>query len=468
MEFDDQKLNGTRWCGIHGDFPEWTTEPDIESIKRAIQENGISTCSTITPLAQEVFNRTYNVQGGPEELVLRVALPVDPKWKTMSEVATMEWIWDNTSLPVPKVVAYEANLTNPAGFEWILTRNVPGEPLENMWWSMEWTAKEKLVAQIAQYLASTFRKQFSGIGNIYPDSPAHTQDRPKVGRIVDADFFGGQRGLQDVARGPFRSSSDWYAAILQVRETEYSSYIASHAGQDIDSDDDEAEYLETAERALPLVKKLQAHISDVFGEEQTDGKAEASILWHDDLDVHNIMVDSEGTLTGVVGWECVSAVPLWLACEYPGFLWVGEERQEKPDPSDGGRLYMDDGSKNDMMWERLEEYEKTHLRSYFLEQMKVLEPRWVEIFEAQRTNPRKADFEWAMRNCHNAGSHRSIKRRTIDAWLDSLSTDSPRTVEEVYKELEQLDMERMIEDSNRRAREYREARQAEAQTSIPT
>jgi hypothetical protein len=38
------------------------------------------------------------------ELILRISLPVDPRFKTLSEVATVEWMRQHKSLLVPPVM----------------------------------------------------------------------------------------------------------------------------------------------------------------------------------------------------------------------------------------------------------------------------------------------------------------------------------------------------------------------------
>jgi aminoglycoside phosphotransferase (APT) family kinase protein len=59
-------------------------------------------------------------------------LPVTPKVKTLSEVATLAYVREKTSIPVPKVVAYDADLTNELGFEYIRMERVDGHPLREM------------------------------------------------------------------------------------------------------------------------------------------------------------------------------------------------------------------------------------------------------------------------------------------------------------------------------------------------
>lgn len=98
---------------------------------------------------------------------MRIPLPVDPYYKTMSEVATVDWIRCTTSLPVPSIVNYQPSRDNLIGFEWILMTKMPGKPLGEIWSSLPFSAKSSLVRKFAAYSACLFRNQIRGIGIIY-------------------------------------------------------------------------------------------------------------------------------------------------------------------------------------------------------------------------------------------------------------------------------------------------------------
>lgn len=56
-------------------------------------------------------------------------------------------------------------------------------------------------------------------------------------------------------------------------------------------------------------------------------------IWHDDLNLDNILVDNEGKIIAIVNWECVPALPTWMATKMPKFL-EGGGRQEEPKRED--------------------------------------------------------------------------------------------------------------------------------------
>lgn len=210
--------------------PQWTTDVDPKSIKQVIGSIYSTQTVQVSFLAQGALNKLYDIRTDNDTLVMRVSLPVDPQWKTISEVATMEWMRLNTALPVPKIFAHQASQENAIGFEWILMAKVPGKTLADAWRSIPWEAKEQLVQQLAIYSSTLFKKQLRNIGNIYASSgsePFRNDTLPEVKRIVSMQFFWGDHIQQDVPRGPFRSSKDWIAARLSFNEHDCKSTLAN-------------------------------------------------------------------------------------------------------------------------------------------------------------------------------------------------------------------------------------------------
>lgn len=292
--------------------------------------------------------------------------------------------------------------------------------------SLSFSAKSCLVGELAVYSASLFRNQLRGIENIYERlslgedsaltkknsaekaSGYSTKAVPDVGRIVSMPFFWGSRNHQDVSRGPFRSSSDWITARLALSENECHYTLAKYpAGADLDSDDEST--VDDVIRTLQIINKLKPLLPFVFGGNASD--AEPSMMFHEDLSRHNILVSEDGKLTGVVDWECVSALPLWKACYYPSFL-KGPPRTTEPDVERCRREA--NGEPFDLYWEHLWEYEVTIFRSMFFDEMKRLEPGWVEVFDKSQL---QQDFDMAVQNCDN-----EFIARDIDAWINDVNS----------------------------------------------
>ena len=113
----------------------------------------------------------------------------------------------------------------------------------------------------------------------------------------------------------------------------------------------------------------------------------------------------------MVDWECVSALPLWIACQFPPVL-RGKPHDEEPINSN--YQHGEEGEVVELYWEHLEDYERTQLRRIFLEAMRKLQPRWVEIFESSQ---RQRDFDLAVTNCGD-----SFLIRRICNWLRDMDS----------------------------------------------
>lgn len=115
---------------------------------------------------------------------------------------------------------------------------------------------------------------------------------------------------------------------------------------------------------------------------------ESYILHHQDLSDNNILINSSHALSGIIDWECVHTVPLWLACSVPKFL-RGPDRDSPPTFDE----VFENAFYEQAYYDDLEEYEKTQLRKFFFEEMERICPEWVEVFDESGL---KADFEFAV------------------------------------------------------------------------
>ncbi|KAJ5476806.1 hypothetical protein N7475_002535 [Penicillium sp. IBT 31633x] len=347
------RQDGLSWAQeLFGLEPRWTIEPEVGAIKQTVQLFRPSSTVEVEFLAEGAFNKLYNVSIDGELFIMRVSLPVDPYFKVMSEVATMDWARHITRLPIPKVVTYQSSRDNAIGFEWIFMSKMPGRPFDEICTSVSFAMKSRLVRELAVNSACLFKNQLRGIGNIYGGSRSTTAPKsspsrelvntelsnpakarasadipnvpgngpsevalPDVGRIVSMEFFWGSHIRQDIYRGPFRSSNDWITTRLMLSQSDCDSTLDKHSAGDLDRDDENE--IEDATRTLQIVKRRQIIIPLVFPTDTDD--LEPSIIFHDDLSKHNILVNDNGELSGILDSECVSALPLWKACDYPSF-----------------------------------------------------------------------------------------------------------------------------------------------------
>ncbi|CAG7991727.1 unnamed protein product [Penicillium olsonii] len=452
------KQHGLRWEeGLFGYEPRWSVEPDIEDIKATIQEIYPSSTVEVEFLAQGAFNKVYNATVDGKELIMRLSLPIDPHFKVLSEVATMNFVRRVTKLPVPEVIKYDSSAENRIGFEWILMTKMPGRPFADVWPSLPFEAKAKMVRQLAEAASDLFEHQFEGIGNLYEESdvkenpnlpfnllrtqdPNKAQDPnktqrlammesafldgssdfpsvdnlrpvvPAIGRAVSMQLAWRSRLEQKVPRGPFLLGNNWVAARLAIMNHENQS-ILDHVITG-DPSEEEQETKEDSERTLNIVQNLNGLLPRFFPMAGGHEKLEPSSVFHDNISESNLLVSDDGELTGVIDWEFVSAVPLWKACSYPEFL-ESPSVASKPSTEhfrpgeipETFQSYLYD------LWN----YEATLLREVFTKEMKWRSGRWIRIFDQSQ---HLRDLDLAVGTCDHPLFVRHIKPWIKDLILE--------------------------------------------------
>lgn len=419
--------DGLAWDDSGFDLaPVWAREPRLESItkicreKLRIEDSG--TCEVLF-FAQGAFNKLYLVRTSSRQMLLRVSLPVYPHNKTRGEVTTLRFLRRVTDIPVPEVIAFEDSSDNEIGFEWILMELMPGVSAYKQWRTLTTFQKVAIMERVAELQAKIFRCSFSGIGTLtLGEHELHQKERP--GNFVSGFFFWGNHFDYDIARGPFRSSHDWLASYLEIIIKDQSA--AKMAAEDEEDEEDAAFALALAKRLVDLLPKIFSPLQN---------PPERSVILHDDLSLSNILVNKEGDITAVIDWECVSAMPLWMATKMPRFL-EGSIREEEPkrqdyaDESNNGSDAagdseddeLDNEGKNGLYWIHLMEYEKTQLRRVYNARMRQLREGWDAEVE---DGALREDFVGAVARCSQG-----FYLKKIGQWISAIENgEFPRLID---------------------------------------
>jgi aminoglycoside phosphotransferase (APT) family kinase protein len=406
--------------------PVWPREPALDAVAKVCREKlqveDSETCE-VSFFAAGGFNKLYLAQTSHRKVLMRVSLPVHPHHKTQGEVTTLRFLRRTTDIPVPGVIAFDDTGENEIGFEYILMELLPGVSAYKKWRTLNMFQKVALVQRMAEIQAQLARHTFTEIGTLtFNDGETPQKEQP--GEMVSGSFFWGNHFDFEVNRGPFRSSHDWLASYIDI-------IIKDQAIAKDEAEDEEDE--EDADFSLALARRLFDLLPRIFPSLQNP--AERSVIWHEDLSLSNILVDDLGNITGIIDWECVSTMPLWLATKLPKFL-EGPIREEEPkrqayadeNPEDrqveGGSEddELDNEGKNELYWIHLLEYETTQLRRVYNTHMRQLRPGWdIEVQE----NALKDDFIGAVFSCSQGFFLKRIAR-----WVDAVEKGGfPRFVD---------------------------------------
>ena len=388
-----------RWSHERGYFlpdPNWLHGPNIDGIKETVwpilERLGCKHGENISIefLADGGFNRVYTVQTSARNYVFRVALPVDPYYKTESDVATNELVRHFTTIPVPTIYAFDSSTHNPIGHEWMLMDKITsGKSLEDCWTAMSYDAKSGLARTLGDWTAQLTRITSIKIGSIYM---RFADDRLGffVGRCVNNLLTQSNRLLYDIPRGPFESLRDYYAAILAIAgfdvvettlgylsgtvqfEENSSGSKGTFLDQDIffrmrdPYDKPDSELTEDRRNELDLLRSglggLQHALPKLCAKTGIPDEM-VTMLAHLDLSRRNIFVDDEGVPIAVLDWENIQLGPLLFLTRVPDFMDSAEEPDE-PEKDDVYRPEFTNPEEEAEFIKDNEEWYTRHLNDY--------------------------------------------------------------------------------------------------------
>lgn len=349
----------------------WVPHPAaIERVARAHLQLPADRRLSVTFFSEGCLNKLYTIavsddggNFGSPQYIFRATSTIEPFYKTASEVATLSYLREHTSIPVPLVIAHCSTAENELGCEWILMEKVPGVALGDVWSETNLETKKGITRSTAGFVQQLrdIQRPFNAIGNLYfrgdidtlnpavPVVPTH-DEKYVLGPIVSIYTCVSGRKLR-VQRnlGPYSNDAEYISALIATEMKEMDLLLSADAGSDLDFDEDLAE---DAEEIKEVLNKLQKISTTLFS-----ARPARFSLHHQDLSLENIIVDpATYEITGIVDWECVGTRPHWED-NYPLFL-IGEEVEGEVEP-------LAPGDRNSWRLEQQENREKMELRQVF-------------------------------------------------------------------------------------------------------
>ncbi|EPQ52152.1 hypothetical protein GLOTRDRAFT_95810 [Gloeophyllum trabeum ATCC 11539] len=218
---------------------------------------------------------------------------LSPATKMPSEIATIKFVRKHTEIPVPDIVAYDADSDGGVGGEWMVMEYVHGIPLIKAWATTSDAQRHKIVESVADVWADLLRLSFNQIGSLQEDG----KDDFSVGPMTCLP----SNNSRDITPpdpshcGPFDSPKDWLLAVA-ARHLDFSQATVC-----------------TAEERAPIDKVVEELLSNPRLEAAAELEISNIALHHIDMNVSNILVDhSDPTrIVAVLDWEGARTVPLW-------------------------------------------------------------------------------------------------------------------------------------------------------------
>lgn len=374
--------NRTKWTNGFDSQPVWPSEPNVAVIKALVASAlRVADNFSVQFFAEGAYHKLYEVSdpSWSTAYIFRVAVPILPFYKLESEMATLEFLRQRTSIPVPNPIAWSSSAEGKLGYEWALLEKLPGVQLLDVWNDFPWDKKLETCRALARYLAELWKpsNRFSQIGSIYfkkseneqmqvrPRLPNSTKPTPEmthvdevnthgftVGPAVDPSLFDRHRLYLRADQGPYSSCHDWVESLIQVEErcirsadliqtigrtqavTETAKKELAALIDEVGGENDQEEWTEKSNLILKLCKDFRRVLPQVFPQPDPAETDEPRFcLFHCDIREANILVDPDTfAITGIIDWETAFAVPDWYGVDYPLFLNTTEPLDDEEPP----------------------------------------------------------------------------------------------------------------------------------------
>lgn len=213
----------SRWDGVSDRGSNWAKGLDDAAIRPIAKQylspelpNPLNENFLVVSLfAHGAFDELYLISytGHHTEYLVRVSVPVEPYLKTESEVATLASLRTRTTIPVPRVVAWDSNCDNELGCEWLLMERIKGVTLYNVWRTMSWPAKQTLTAEVAGMIKHLRDLEYECIGSLYFESALiEKSGKPTMRRCGEESSLSKVKEQYDVFES--ENSTSWFTSSL--------------------------------------------------------------------------------------------------------------------------------------------------------------------------------------------------------------------------------------------------------------
>ncbi|KAJ0423516.1 phosphotransferase enzyme family protein [Aspergillus carlsbadensis] len=319
-------------------------------LRLAASAMGSGACTRVLKISEGQYNKVFLLtMDDGREVIAKLPNPNAgrPHFTTASEVATMDFLRNALSLPVPKVYAWSSRASeNPLGAEYILMEKQAGVVLTDVWDTLKGKQRAQILDQVVDIERRLAATSFTKYGSLYyqkdlahnaadSTSPlyidvAGNEVRSKtfaIGPTNHRSFFDFGRGELDIDRGP------WSTVTELMLATARREIATAKAG---------LRYLLTPEGLFYGPRQYQPSFSKKLSALESylkvapyvlpeDKDTHTSVLWHGDLHSQNIFVDPEdpARIVGIIDWQSVSTCPLFEQVRRPAFLDYSGPVQEE-------------------------------------------------------------------------------------------------------------------------------------------
>ena len=187
-----------------------------------------------------------------------------------------------TKIPVPDVYHYDTESTNEINAPYMLLTYIHGSVADECGLCNE--QYQQVLAQIAKITVELASHTFPRIGHLVEDADCTF----RIGKELETD------------EGPFETASEYYAAISSARLRSYTDYIPNN---------------EVAEACPGLqLPTLFTSFMPILTRHDNDDRG-PFCLTNRDLGLHNVLINAELKIVGVIDCDTMFAAPIHVAAQ---------------------------------------------------------------------------------------------------------------------------------------------------------
>lgn len=269
---------------------------DLQKLQDIASDVASARCFRIRKLTRGTNHEVFLLEFEPgieskmettNSCIARVARHAESLEKATSELATMRYVKDHTSLPIARIFYTDLDPTNPVGAPFVLMERLPGKHLYTMWDDLSLDQKKGVLRQIAGVLAQLATVHFDGIGSLQDNG---------LGPLVHPC-------LPQQEEKPFQSTLDYLTAFLSkdLVECPKTQDLYQQVRQELEK------YFSS--------KPIASYLNPPFR------------LIHGHFDAQNLLFikspdarDKVPILSGVIDFKHSYSGPLYYLYEYPIFI----------------------------------------------------------------------------------------------------------------------------------------------------
>lgn len=192
---------------------------DLQELKDCASTVASATCTKARRITRGAYHDIFllefdtgsetlvEIEGARHSCIARLTRREESLAKATSELATMQHVRDNTSIPVPKIFYRDLRPNNPVGAPFVLMQRLPGQDLYSLWDDLPFDHKKDVLTQIASVLTQLAALRFDKIGSLQNNG---------LGPLVHSS-------LSPQAK-PFKSTLEYLHALLPEIALDFDEY----------------------------------------------------------------------------------------------------------------------------------------------------------------------------------------------------------------------------------------------------